>query len=1042
MEKYISLIEGCLKYSTPTRIMLWQNGPIPPYDFIQYDIVASYINITSLNKFDNTKITPIVFAYIWSNKFKDLPDNEKQNNFILINKFLSNFNSKIEYHQFVNGAETIYRFNREKYEERLEQLKFLQKLLNEVEYYDTTSKFRTKDKFLIEWEYYPINNIDIFDKIKLSEDVPYVVINIGEDGVGQKLIAKDRYFKTFNRHITNFTKWVNETNEPNSIMFKVYNFSRDRSDEDSYSDVVYDFEEAQWYFYFTHKRVSNIKEVFKALKETFPFDINFKLVSIKSEFDTNIYLDKFIFVDMIYNDKLLRNFIYIDENQKPLAIKKRLTLHMALDPDFDFKTTSTFTYREDTKNIGKLLVQLNMSHSIEIENLFFYIVRVLLTLYNNRAEGIMEWYNKYSNALNLPLFKYKVPEEGIKMTKLKKLVYQAEDMFIKGYATEICQSPFQPLIINDEEAGDYISRGFEPVRYEGYLFVSDNPEKPYISLKTNKLGNANKFPFLPCTSNKKTIDVDGEFEPVEIGSKTTIYKLDEFKILPKGRLGSLSSDKLNILDSKSGTSEAKRIYITSGPNSFLIGIMMALEMDIDEDSIEEVKEDLILMDKSVAKQELYDLSNERINSIIRNGDIDSYYFTRLFEIYFEVNIFVFTQRGIQIPNHYIFYLLSDDEKYDRTVVLYKHPNKRHELITTDVNLFDNKIRDRLRELITMKIGYYNFKNYYNIESKKVYSKIQLNPINKIDIKPLYQTLDGGGKARFLTYEVDGKRFSVEVLTAPLNIPEGKPIESSIISDISNVNNSNSKNNISLDKKLITNEISTYIKIKSFSYVLKQIIQIIYNYFVRENPRNNFENLFKIDKNYIYKHGLELTSIPEFDDFQDCYDFFSNRVPMIKNGLIYVDSDKTLEGVKHYIKTLIVSDINFVNIFNLPEDFTRYSSYQNIYMSQESIISFMINEKQNHIIRSKIEFDFEPYLYQYNEQVYIIQNVKGGEKERAQAILFYWDKYKINPGYEVSPIDYSVREIQTLTSKPSKCIFLSYNKWIAMIPIDINEYYKM
>lgn len=1026
------LCEKSINLKLPTKLLLFNtntNDIVNPFDIITNDIEDSYIRILNYTKFNNKKIDPITYALIWGNKMLDVNDDNNEN-YIIASSFLSRFNIKLEYNQYVNGVESIKNFDNDKYIEHIKRITELEDFMNKYDIYDSTNKYRKKDSFTIEWNYRFDDYIDIFNSVILSEDIPYVVYNKGSiSELGKKDVAEERKFKTLNKNITNFTKWVNETNIPNTIIFKVYNGSRDRSDIHSYLDVTFEFKDMQWYFDFTYKRSSFLKETITRIQKAFSEDIHHIIISMKSDFETSIILNTFIFVDMIYTNEILRKFIYVDESQETLSAKKRLSLHMSLDPDFEFKTTSTFSYRKDIKDEGNLLIQLNMSVNNEMEDFYFDFVRRLLTMYSKKAKKIMRYYNRaLGNLEDYEEITYEEPSEGIKITKLKDLVFHAEDMFIKGYATTVCQAPFQPIIIRDEEAKKYIKKGFEPVRYEGLLFVSNNPKTPYISLKSHKLENSEKYPFLPCTSSKKTIETDEDFNPIETDDKASSYMLDEMKILPSGRYGRLNNEKINIIG------DAKRIFVST-KNSFLSAVMMALNYDIDDKNIAKLKKKLSKLDFTPAKQELYNYTDAEIRHKILNEDIDSTEFVRLLEIFFEVNIFIFNHSSLQIPNHFIIYIPPhESEIFKKTIILYRHPNKRHELIIGKKYTFSKEIRDRLRELLTQQSGYIEFLNM--TDNKNLLTKLNINVIPNIVTLPQYQTLDGAGKLRYLTYEynMNGEdiKFSIETFYSPLSLPISDPVEAP--NDLKQILiNMGYKPYVKVNE---TSEIDTFKKIKSFSYVYKQVISILYYYY----DGHDFMRRIKVyDGDFPYEHSLKSSRVPIFDSYKDAYNYFSSFFPSIKDKNIYVDNEDVYDGIYKYVSNILVTNIEHIDLYINNDDYMNYSPYQNIYNSENNILQNSIDEKRDWNISNKIIFTEEAYLYSYESSMYIIQNVKDGDKLRASSVLFNWDKYKINPGFYVEPKEYLVNEIQVLSSDPGNCILLNNNNWVAMIKIDTNYY---
>ena len=271
----------------------------------------------------------------------------------------------------------------------------------------------------------------------------------------------------------------------------------------------------------------------------------------------NLNLNQSLFVDMLMNDPIAREFIYMDESSSFLSIKKKKMFRLR-EPNIHFtgetgdlwnryfsfiihqeevvkaETKPFIDYEKGDKQLGYvsltarmpyIKVVINKAGKREDLQLGLLMFTRFLNLYQKREEKLLQEFRNFGIKFRkLKSYPLKVVDKKVtnvdKDEYIENLQDAAPHIFATNYAAEVCQLPDQPVVIPpkmveewNEEKTDVYQRAvpFPPLQKEGggegepEIFLGcgfRNPNKPYVNIKEHKLSNKNEYPYLPCCTSK------------------------------------------------------------------------------------------------------------------------------------------------------------------------------------------------------------------------------------------------------------------------------------------------------------------------------------------------------------------------------------------------------------------------------------------------------------------------------------------------------------------------------------------------------------
>lgn len=930
----------------------------------------------------------------------------------------------------------------------------------------------------------PGHDISLFDNIKTSDYLPFVSINLDSvktDKKGVK-VSSNRKFKMYNnpsRSLKFPLEWIHSTNVPESIQMKLLVKKENIDNKSAYSTVEYLFGTNQFLIHFPVEKTeeqSRIIERFTSRVEGVEFSKPIEYQIFGSFVVRNMPIDNKIMIDLIMTNKILREFMYVDESQNTFAQKKRLTIHFKIGLEHVSITLSVRKSKTSEmffenghgirlpQNETYLHVQINQSPNREFASWTVEVVKKLLTHYLNVYQEIGKVYKKV-----IPTFKYLVIKEKDReekelvlddsMSKLKKLKLADPDAFITKYATK-CQRPTQPLVILESQIDYWRRKGRQVIKYPSHIsnpeakqfnyriqnyYVSDNESTPYLGLMNNTLDNAKNYPYLICSYKEKHLEVDENWnikiiklgDDDETESRTNNdYVLDANKLLGPGRRGFLKPKLAYFFGKDSFT----RIGVEKSPDSLLDCILLALNR---ENTKQEIAETFL----DVAKQEAYDMSTFELKSLLLSGDfVDPAIFYRIFEDFFQINIFTFSGEEIQVPRHKFFHI-RDYSLNDRPVVLIYNEGDQCELIVNkDDYTFGKEMLEKCQTLMKQSSRVTSlqidqaFTETIFFEHPTIGSTVNEAIIPRFEWTLTGQHVDGAGKVRGLLYEKGKERVFFYTTILPVGNISLVDVLVTKERDAKNFCHDNGceyldgtfvKDGIAyrFEMEEIKMDSTQIVKVAN---VMKDVVQILTLW-------GNVE--YEIDTKVKYNVSKVVRRVPQFVSREEAFSYFEKKIPtMVRNGKVIVQSERHKEGLEHFVKLNKGRMLGYLpRFYENVSDFVK-RPYEMLFFNIENLALSMIYMHPDNSIKKQLVYSTEPFLLQQGRNFYLVQNVENASRERAVSVVYNWYHNLVNPGFYATPLqyDYAVREIEynEAVEIPDKAIARFQNGFCAILRLDI------
>jgi len=443
------------------------------------------------------------------------------------------------------------------------------------------------------------------------------------------------------------------------------------------------------------------KVLMKRLQDALPildFD-NGIATSIEGSFNIeNFPINRLSLHNLVINDDLVNTYFFIDETSDSIANKKNAILAFrTLNGSIDANLSSSTTKKENASsvkiqfgnvnnNLRKIIV--NSAKSKKELDQFIIIFSLLMRYYSGKKNNIEMLFKA-----NIPGYSENIEDdedisEKVDDTHIWKLRKGARAMKIApeifadpdtDYSAD-CQCPFQPIIINPEDAPSWKEMRIDgrerdvyeyPPRFEDHaknyprnLYVCPNDKYPYNSLKdakSNILIEAG-IRYIPCCGKSLSNQITAE----QFYSNETVYhKANDKRKLITNKIVKDQNNPGNIqpilkiffqsiipVQYRQGR-DFHRLFSPISYSSLIHCVLKALsdqgyfncitndEKELYVNKFRDVLANTI--NPAVYKQELYDMSEEDIVKNVRNPYVffDPYLYYRGLEEYFKINIFVF-----------------------------------------------------------------------------------------------------------------------------------------------------------------------------------------------------------------------------------------------------------------------------------------------------------------------------------------------------------------------------------------------------------------
>lgn len=404
----------------------------------------------------------------------------------------------------------------------------------------------------------PEDGIDIFDKSIVSKYVPYIKYN-DKNGISySKVYVGEKVEEEPNYNTTVIPP--NESSSNNTIYMKLWHGDLDQSKsfknepKDSFSIIIYYLKNNYLTVESPSKDQTNTEYQShlrtRSALPTLSFGTG-KEVKVRGDFKMwGATVEEIGFLDMILSDPIVNVYLYLEENIKPFALKKRLDIHyrsifsdinegeklseeayisnyasvsltltQKFSGDDTIQLADTVSRQLSTTKVPKdtpyIHVSISQAESREVVNNFIPVFSLLMRYYIDGRKDIIDNYYDFLPELEklVPLLEQRKQKTAVEesmivnLTKktivtkrakdrLEKLRDIAPDLFILDYPGK-CQHKLQPVIIDPSESDEWKEKRFGENQEERqvmpfpkddpkWLFACPDDKNPYPGVKINK----------------------------------------------------------------------------------------------------------------------------------------------------------------------------------------------------------------------------------------------------------------------------------------------------------------------------------------------------------------------------------------------------------------------------------------------------------------------------------------------------------------------------------------------------------------------------
>jgi hypothetical protein len=632
--------------------------------------------------------------------------------------------------------------------------------------------------------------------LQMSRSAPYAVLMVN-DGSDQPMFKIHKEFEVNPEWLTIalenvlYVKIDNERDDVKPLYFKWKRYASGAFTVDSGGKLIATFDIS------LGARYVSREEFVERVMSMFPLTTQPRVIR---ETDNSVVIyfvipsqcvDSAIFYELTMNSSIFNSVVAIDESIRASKISQSIYLHRLNSTDtINIHQKTTSKHNEfGMVNVGEPYVQCRMrSTSIATSQQFQQILGKLFTEYNNEYARVVDDYKRYIKNFT-----------ATTCAKTKRLAPSglraiAPEVFAPNFSRR-CSNP--PEIVRDDTVTGPKTMQFPlhgevvngiPVTKRTYSCTTD--DHPYIGLRANDLENREIFPLIPCCfssnqSNKKGSlfrkYVHGEQETIRQRQIQETAANQRRLLLPRDmeELPERLRKLFHIVDSDPHVSY-KRVGVSRSKHSSVEAILLGKGQinyktqrvstitNIIQRNVLKLHNDIYAM---AAKQELYDLSVERILYMIKTSDLRPSKFVHALETAFDCNIFVFSADNggtFVVPRHTRGYYKFKPNR--ETFLLFQHYGDTDRLSTTPALTYPHV------ELITRNQGgsflpgdivirrlfsIFNkmTKTYINGDAVDAKTRIKRIPV-------VGQSVDTFGKCRIINLEHDQHMLTL-ILDEPM-----------------------------------------------------------------------------------------------------------------------------------------------------------------------------------------------------------------------------------------------------------------------------------
>lgn len=834
----------------------------------------------------------------------------------------------------------------------------------------------------------------------------------------------------------------------------------------------------------------NIDEILRVFENAFNVRMYLpEISSVESEFYLfGMDFDLITFLDYLQTTKLIRYNIVLYELIKPINYETNTLLRLHINSGYDFQQEIAVVELQLGKVIGEYLTTIPIKSSEEIKyrasefNLPDSVIKMHIRTFNIKnaystnainyvrfliARALDDYNVNYRQELledyrDIPfdyspkfVFNIGIPIGDSEDVKLK---YVIPNLFISNYARYGCVKNRQPKISLDDPGSKYSSNQkveFNILDDDGteinkVYFYCDKHKHPYIGLKENKLANKNLYDVIPCCYARMSRDVKKVSQ-----SKNRILKT--LHILQKGRIGLFNTkigEYLYLKWNNNTNSKFKYILregLDNSNNSIIDIICKSLNL-IPE--YEEIRYEMSRMHMGLLASENYNKSSQSLRkSILNNEYLDLDRFVRLYEEFFDINILIFTDDEISIPNHRNLYQSSFIQNRN-TLLFYKRDKGVYELlvwskVATDIfkksdiiRFIDTNTYRRFINNIRLSLFETSILNINNMRKTSITSYTILKNFRS-------QFIDINGKVRAFNIRITRNKIRTIVtsMKLPLNLPVDYNIYywdiDEVYSYFGNIQimtttltgfyiyvneiffipirnfDTNKYPNIPMlsISPLVEMEMNIYINEEAVKEkIMRVILELSLWYFKYTNSDtiDTFINEYtQLDENIIYNIDSLVSALPKNDEG------FNNLISsnFMTNDLKLIYNSKDFDIIiLQFLDNYINREYKYKEITKLKSVYVNTSDYEKnvnemLLLGRNSFDNWFNNNFNNMNIDILTEINISsmfrklPFIYRDKEfGDFIIQNLNNPNFNNALHIANVWKNENRNLGYYNSEYD--------------------------------------
>lgn len=496
------------------------------------------------------------------------------------------------------------------------------------------------------------DGLEVFDSAEVSQYVPYIKYVDGSGRVYSKVFSGDKSERDPNYALTiippgekakphhlYFTLWLGEQAAPETraeFFRGVYSLRKNRLDVETPVATAQDApvrDTFREYSTESQMSVTRVRAAFPRLELGEGRETKCRAEFTLLGFD----YDEAYMLDVLLNAPLFYYHMYLDENSKPAALKRRLDLHARSfmadargarkDSGRAYiknKSLITFNFRPGESEVaareteigkdgaprplqvpaGDPHVRVRVTRCKSRADLYRFLplFRVLMADLANEYPDVEGTYQALPQLLgnfaadedtasssSSMVPRPRTPRAGRSQATIDELKRRAPKIFVPLYSTN-CQAGKQPSIVENEDAPEVARRGIQTLPFPRYsdpefhVYCADGMKMGmvYPSVMPNNRENRGEYPWLPCCyQNDQTGSEDyrlyaaGQPPREKRGTKTSnLIKTNKF--LPPGGKGLIHESIARTLATYREGADISRSGVERSKNSLLHCVLTAL----------------------------------------------------------------------------------------------------------------------------------------------------------------------------------------------------------------------------------------------------------------------------------------------------------------------------------------------------------------------------------------------------------------------------------------------------------------------------------